>query len=335
MSRVFQYQQRRPEDWDRRANQSGSNFIGIFKDEFDVFSAKKDNWVRMLPPTWEKPNHYGYDIYVHYGVGPQNGQVLCNAKMYNQACFACEQRAKFEAQGNKDAADDLKPTRRVVVWLLDRADKESENKPQVWAMPWTMDRDLTKVCKDKQTGEIYYIDDPDQGYDISFEVEGERPNIKYVGQQVARRPSSVDDAPLKFILENPIPTTLINRTYDEVKALFIGEPPAPAPAPAAKAEPEPQKAAPTQREAFTGRHSSEPANEPKGYSAQMDSCGNVLNFRGQRLVCSLPQGHEGEHEYQMGFPEMDQAPDKAEPPKQEPPAPRSASLRGRFANVAK
>ena len=229
----FTYKPRSADAWKSRAEQSGSKFAGYALDEFKTYSAKKgSNWIRILPPTWENPAHYGLDLWVHFSVGPENGTVICLRKMKNQACPICEEFDKAEAQG-KENAKDFKPIRRVLVWLINRED-EKEKRPLLWAMGWTVDRDITKICRDRQTGELFQIDHPDSGYDISFDVEGEKPMIKYVGWQIARRSSPVDQAYLDYILKNPLDTVLAWRTYEEVKALLEGgvlESPSAAPAP--------------------------------------------------------------------------------------------------------
>ena len=186
MSNRFQYQQRAPETWQSRAEQSAGGFIGFLKDNVKNYSAKAgDNCIRPLPPTWANPKHYGYDIWVHYQVGLQKANLLCPLKMNNKACPVCEKQAKLDAEGRTDEAKAYRAVRRVLVWIIDR--KEPGDKPLAWAMPWTVDRDITATCRDRQTGEIYYIDHPELGYDVSFEKKGTALNTDYVGVQIARR----------------------------------------------------------------------------------------------------------------------------------------------------
>jgi len=233
MAPKFKYQARKSEDWEKRENQSGSSYIGFIKDQFETYSVKTgENWIRILPPTWADPKHYGLDIWVHFGVGPQNASVLCTLKMENKPCPVCEARMQAEDRG-QDNADDFKPTRRVLVWLLDRKD---EKKPLAWAMPWTVDRDLTKCAHDRMTGELYHLDDPEGGYDVSFDREGTSgtQQVKYVGMQVARKPSPVAEAYVNYIVEHPLPDILVHRSYAEVHELLAGQPAAAAaPSPAA------------------------------------------------------------------------------------------------------
>ena len=304
----YQYKTRSTADWDKRSKQSASKYASFALDEFKLYVVRKgENWIRILPPTWEDARHFGFDIWVHYGVGPDNGTVLCLYKMTNQKCSICETYSKAEASGREDA-DQLKPTRRVLAWVLDR--KEEEKGPTLWAMPWTVDRDISKICRDRLTGELYQIDHPEAGFDVSFEKEGEQRNTKYFGYQLARRASEVDQKHLDYVIQNPAPSTLLWRTYDEVKALFEGEPTSTeaeqAAAKVAESTPQPQVIKPRQvTEAV---------------------CEKTFVFRGERLGCGLVQGHDGECNYERTL-----AP---EPPKEDtkttqPPAglfaPRSES----------
>ena len=223
----FTYQARNEAQVEKRSNQSASKYAGVIKDDFNTFAARKDdNTIRLLPPTWENPDHYGYDIWVHFGVGPDSGTVLCLSKMKRQACPICEFQQKAESAGREDA-DDYKPKRRVLVWLVDRkteAEKKStEENPKVWTMPWTVDRDISKICKDRESGALYMIDHPEAGYDVFFDKSGEKELTKYSGFALSRRESSVAQAYIDFIVQNPLPSVLLWREYAEVKFLFEGE----------------------------------------------------------------------------------------------------------------
>jgi hypothetical protein len=171
------------------------------------------------------------DIHVHYGIGPDRAAVLCLAKMHAEPCPICEARGRAERAGDEELAKELKPARRVLVWVLNRNDEQQG--PLAWAMPWTLDRDFCKLSRDKRSGAIYSIDDPYEGYDVSFEKEGEQQQTKYTGIQLSRRPTSVDEEHLEFISALPLPDILLWRDYDEIAKLYDGsgmEPERPAPA---------------------------------------------------------------------------------------------------------
>jgi hypothetical protein len=217
----FNYQPRTSDQWRKR--ESGSTYMGFALDSFTTFSPKKENWIRICPPTWENPQHYGLDIWVHYGVGPENATPLCLYKMGAGKCPICEAYDRATAAGREDAKE-LRPTRRVLVWIIDRKEEKKENRIKLWAMPQSVDVDISKICRDRITGELYQIDNPDAGYDLTFDKEGEKINTKYTGFQLLRQASAIEDDVLEYILKNPVQTTLSWRTYEEVAALFEGQP---------------------------------------------------------------------------------------------------------------
>src|SRR3982751_6331107 len=94
---AFQYRVRSSEAWEKRAHQSSSDFESWLRDDYRIFSpAKGENHIRILPPSWEDAQHFGFDAYVHYGIGPERGSVLCLFKMKGEPCPICEQRARAE-----------------------------------------------------------------------------------------------------------------------------------------------------------------------------------------------------------------------------------------------
>ena len=218
---AFTYKKRDASALEKRAKQQGTDFQGIIPPDVKVYTVKKgDNYIRILPPTWDDADHYGLDVWVHYGIGPDKASVLCLHKMDNSPCPLCEAQMRADRAGDEELAKELKPGRRVLVWILDRNDEAAG--PQAWTMPWTLDRDICKVSRDKHTGAIYAIDDPYDGYDISFEKEGEGLTTKYTGIQLARKASSVDQETLEFIKELPLPDILVKRDYAELQTLFAG-----------------------------------------------------------------------------------------------------------------
>jgi hypothetical protein len=218
----YVYRRRDPEHLHRRATQTGSEFSGFILDEFKVYQPKKgENYVRILPPTWEGATHYAYDVWAHYRIGPGNGTaLLCINQMRGQRCPICEAAMGLTRSGDDEEAKQLATRRRALVWMIDR--RNEREGPQLWAMPWTLDREIAKQSQDRQTGEFFIIDEPDEGYDISFDREGEGVQVKYAGVALARRPTSVDRDILQYINECPVPSTLLWRDYNEIQTIYSG-----------------------------------------------------------------------------------------------------------------
>lgn len=223
----FEYRQRDASSARKRAESSGKDYDRYLQDVADAYAVNDgDNVVRILPPTWDDAEHYGHDIYVHYEIGPDKGTYLCLNKMKGEKCPICEERKRAQNEGDEDYAKKLEPKKRVLVYVIDR-NKEKEG-IKVWAMPWTLDRDIVKVSVDKRTGEVLPIDHPDDGYDVMFERTGKGPRTEYVGVSIDRKSSPLDnDKALDFAQEHPLPTLLKFYPYDHIASVFDGGSPAP------------------------------------------------------------------------------------------------------------
>lgn len=182
-----------------------------------------DNNIRILPPTFEsKDNHWGMDAYVHYGVGSDEQTYLCANKMNGESCPICDEQTRAHKSGDTEYADKLKPTKRVLVYLIDR-DNEKDG-PMIWNMPVSLDNDLLKLSVDKRTGDVLNITDPEDGYDIEFEKQGKGTRTKYAGIAIARRSSDLgDDRWMDFVEDHPIPDLLQFYEYDHIAKVFGGD----------------------------------------------------------------------------------------------------------------
>lgn len=291
---AFHYQPRNENAWKKRSEQSGSKFAGYILDDFKTFTPHKgENWVRIMPPTWENAEHYGMDIWVHYSVGPEDGAVLCLYKMKGEKCPICEEHQRAEGRGQENAKE-LKPGRRVLIYLVDKKAEKDVDIPQPWAAPWTWDKDVAKVCRDRISGELFQIDNPTAGFDVFFDKEGEKLQSKYLGFSLARTSSPVSQVSLDYVVKNPLPTVLQWRNYDEVKALFEGE--------AVKA---PGEAA--------------AVSHAPGQASNGNVCGHQMTYRGERLACGLPPGHQTDHDYSLTVEEGPANTQSAAPPPPPPP----------------
>lgn len=219
----FSYQKRDYKQARKRAEQHAGSRDNYIKDVVDLYKpGEGDNLIRIIPPTWEGNDHYGLDIYVHYNVGPDSAAYLCLNKMLDEPCPICEERNRAEAEGDKDYAKKLRPTKRVLFYLVDR-DKEAEG-IKAWASPWTIDKDIMIQSTDSRTQEFYAVDDPDEGYDITIKREGTGERTEYT-VRMARRESELDltDAMLDIMEDTPIPEILQYFPYDRIAQVFGGQ----------------------------------------------------------------------------------------------------------------
>lgn len=222
--RSFTYQERNKESVQKRASMGNTDFDKIVSSIVKMWAPGDGaNIVRILPPTWADAKHFGVDIHVHYGIGPDRQSYLCLQKMRGEPCPICEERAIAVKDGDEEYAKELDARRRVLVYIIDR-DAEKEGL-QVWAMPQSIDQDLAKVSVDKRTGAVLPIDHPNDGFDVEFDKEGKGKNTKYKGLAISRNPSELgNDDWLDQAEANPLPTVLEYQDYDYIAKVFGSAP---------------------------------------------------------------------------------------------------------------
>lgn len=227
----FSYTKRDPESIKHRAVSGGFSGEGYLKSEFKVLKMEDRIFnLRILPPTWKDANHYGKDVWIHYlKVGADNNTYLCPNKMFNEPCPMCEERLLAEKEGDLVSVGKLKPSRRILMWVIDRKDEKVG--PQIFSCPPTLDTNFCKLSVNSRTNEVLCIDDPDEGYDIEFEriaAKGKDGFPNYIAPNVDRRSSplgSEEDAAkwLEFVVSFPIPSIWITYSYDHLKKSFEGK----------------------------------------------------------------------------------------------------------------
>lgn len=226
---TFQYQRRTREDVQARATQQSGNYDSIFKERCKVFRPKDGkNVIRILPPTWEDPRHYGYEIFVNYGIGVDNQSYLSLSKMLQKPDPLEDAKKAADKDGDRKLSDALSAKKRVVWYVIDRNDEEAG--PQLWAAPWTVDRDVANLTIDEDTKEVIWIDDPENGFDLRFYKEGKGRNTEYnpskmklLAQSPIHQDEGLQDEWMELVKEHPIPSCLNFYSYDHISTMFDGQ----------------------------------------------------------------------------------------------------------------
>jgi hypothetical protein len=230
----FTYRKRTYEETKSQISEADSGIRdGYLTASIPLFKpAEGTNRVRILPPGWENADHYGYRIFVHYQVGPNNDAYICPFNTVNPhtgetklRCPICEERQRV-AVDDPDYAKTLKPASRVLVYILVR---EGKSKPvlKAWSMPASLDKTIMMQAVDDDTREVLPVDCPEEGYDLDVVREGTSLTTKYA-IKVARRPSAIEDFEeeiwSKISGKNSLPENLIFYDYDYLTAVFSGAP---------------------------------------------------------------------------------------------------------------
>lgn len=227
-SRGFRYQRRSGEDVQKRANAKGGSFDSIIKAKYKVYKVKDGkNIIRVLPPTWENANHYGFDAWINYGIGVDNQSYLSLSKMKGEKDPIAEARRAAERDGDKELTKQLAPRQRIMMWVIDR--NEEDEGPQIFAAPFTVDKALAALSFDEDTKEVIYIDDPKEGCDIRFYKEGTGLKTDYPPEKMRiLKPSPLHPDKgqaqewLDFIQDNPVPDCLQFYDYNHIAMVFDG-----------------------------------------------------------------------------------------------------------------
>lgn len=223
----FVYRERSADAVKKRAERKGGRFDSIFKQSFDSWRPKVGaNRIRILPPTWDDFDHYGFRIFVHRFIGPDNSTYLCPSKMLNKKCPICAAVKETRDAGEEEEAKRMSAVEQFVYWVLDRDEKDPS--PELTAFSWTMDRDIAKLTIDDRTGKILLIDHPDDGFDLTFDRDGQGMKTRYSAYRIDREssPISEDEAEqeevLSLISKNPIPDCLQYYPPDYLQRMLDG-----------------------------------------------------------------------------------------------------------------
>jgi len=227
--RSFRYEKRSREDVRERANMRGGNFDGIWKSNYKVWTPRDGkNLIRILPPTWDGAKHYGYDLFINYGIGVDNQSYLSRFKMLddNEDPLMLA-RKEAEKDGDKEVVKALQPRQRIAYWIIDR-NAEDEG-PQIWAAPFTFDKDLANLCYDEDTKDIILLDDPEEGRDLRFYKEGKGLNTSYEASKMkifdaspVHEDENLQKEWLDYIADNPLPDCCHFYDAEHIASVFDG-----------------------------------------------------------------------------------------------------------------
>ena len=225
----FKYVKRDPEAIRKRAERKGGRYDSPFSADVDVFRPKEgDNAIRILPPTWDNHEHFGYTVFAHRYIGPEESTYLCPRKMKNKPCAVCDACEECRRSGETDEAKRLQPTEMQVYWILDRA--ENAKVPQVYMVHWMADRDIAGFTRNPKSGAALYVDHPDDGYDLLIRRTGSGLRTRYT-YSFDREASPIHESEktqekiLEYIQDNPIPKMLKYFPNDYLERLISGTTP--------------------------------------------------------------------------------------------------------------
>lgn len=224
--RSFRYQKRTAADVQERSQ--GTGFDTFIKSKFKRYKIKEGkNMIRILPATWENAKHYGLDVWLNYGIGPDNNTFLSLIKHGKGADPIAEARMEAKNDDDEELEKNLRPRQRILLWIIDRLDEDEG--PQVMDCPLGLDKSFADVSFDEDTGEIVPLDHPTRGSDVRFYRTGKGLNTKYEGSKIRlMKPGRISEDEeqqeqwLNYITENALPDVLNFYSYDHISQVFNG-----------------------------------------------------------------------------------------------------------------
>lgn len=228
--RSFQYQPKSKEALKERANARGGDFDSWIKSQYKTYKVREGkNLIRILPPSWPKAKHYGYDIFVNYNIGADKQSYLSLSKMKNERDPLAEARNEAEREGDDELIKALRPTKRIIMWVIDRMDEDAG--PQLWAAPFGLDKSIAGAAIDDDTGAMIYIDGTEDkdGNDVRFHREGSGLLTKYPGEKIKvlvqspiHEDKAIENEWLDYIADNPVPECLQFYDYKHISGVYNG-----------------------------------------------------------------------------------------------------------------
>jgi hypothetical protein len=236
--RAFDYKPPTYEEANRLSQRRGSMFDGIVKQNGPKFFKPKggDNFIRIMPPTWENARHYALDVKIHRNVGADKQSYLClteNEGSTEKVCPICQERQDMARErmarerAPQTEIDALRANTSLFIYLIDRS-TESQG-PQIWGISNRSDAEILSQSLEKRQQVYLPIAHPIDGFDVEFTREGEGLNTRYRGFKVARTSSPITDDPdrfeqwLNYIEDNPIPDILQFYPAERIKLVLHGK----------------------------------------------------------------------------------------------------------------
>ena len=225
---TFKYtRDRKVEDVVRNAKEKGGSYDSYLDSDCTFYKAKEgDCHIRIMPRSWNDTAVWGrgwhIKVQIHRNVGADKGTYLC-LKMLNKRCPVCEAK---EASSDEDEADRLRAQARILCWIIDRSNERAG--PQIMSMPVSLFRDISQRSLDKESESVIYIDDPEEGFDITFVREGTDKKTKWTGVEVLRKSSPLhkdlnkQKVWLDFITKHPLPDSLVYFDYEHISQVLYG-----------------------------------------------------------------------------------------------------------------
>ena len=151
-----------------------STYLDYIKPDIPLYKPKEgDNFIRILPPL-KCPLNSWFRANVFYHRLPNGDRVLCMKATFgaNNNCLICDFR-KSLWDSDPELARSLRPIRRSLMWVVDAENEETlAEGVKLFPAPGEKVGDAILVAiREKRTGKIIDVVDPEKGCVISFSMK--------------------------------------------------------------------------------------------------------------------------------------------------------------------
>ena len=169
----FDYQPPTYEEANKLTERRNSRFDGYIKDNGPRFFKPKpgDNFIRILPNTWEGSKHYAYPNKIHRGIGPDNQTYLC-LKENDLHQRKTARFVKNDTVGNSRKKTPTCCEHKPLHWCIWSTDP-MKTRTGIWAMSNKSDTGNHRTEFEKRQQRYLAIAHPIDGYDVEFVRDGE------------------------------------------------------------------------------------------------------------------------------------------------------------------
>lgn len=171
--------------------------------------------------------YYEQTYWAHFGIGANEGKVICAAKQFGKKCPICEYRAEMiqDPKHEKKEADALKPKQRQL-WVLQDLDKPKDGL-QVWDQSYhtfgvNIEEKIKKARPEKRE-KYEAFHDPDAGFSMRITAKEKKTDFGKFNEFLIDEMIEREEALSEKLLDSvPCLCDLIEcPNYKEVKDLFM------------------------------------------------------------------------------------------------------------------
>lgn len=175
----------------KERTQKGAPYIQSELDQF--IPLEGDNCIRIVPPLADDnmATLFGLDIWAYY-VG---GKAFLDPRTFDPSATnpAFEEYKKLKLTDPEEAKK-LSGTKRTLMFILDLNNGDDKAELKLWLAPPSLIDDIIRVAKNKRTGELIALEDPDDGRPVFFERTGTGRNTEYKGVAIDQEKLPLDDS---------------------------------------------------------------------------------------------------------------------------------------------